>query len=128
MDAGMQGSLQLIAICNDNLGFLRAATRGVVVDDQTLALDVINELGPTGDYLSHEHTMQHYKEPYYSSLADKNPYSVWLKRGGSSMEERAAKMVDDILISHQPIPLPEEKQKKLNKIVQREQARIDSQE
>jgi trimethylamine--corrinoid protein Co-methyltransferase len=49
MDAGMQGSLQLIAIANDTLGFLRAATRGVVVDDETLALDVIEELGPTGN-------------------------------------------------------------------------------
>jgi trimethylamine--corrinoid protein Co-methyltransferase len=127
MDAGMQGSLQLITMCNDFLAFLRAATRGVPVNDETLALDVIDELGPTGDYLSHPHTMQHYKEPFYSQLADKNQYSVWQKRGGSTMEARAAKMVDDILAKHHPEPLPEHIQVELKQVVQLEQARIDSQ-
>jgi trimethylamine--corrinoid protein Co-methyltransferase len=127
MDAGLQGSLQLIAICNDILGFIRAATAGVVVNDETLALDVIEELGPTGTYLSHEHTLRHYKEPYYSKLADKNPFSVWEARGGLSMEARAAKQVDTILAKHKPQPLPEDVQQKLAAIVAREQRRIDAQ-
>jgi trimethylamine--corrinoid protein Co-methyltransferase len=65
MDSGMQGSLQLQVIANDTIGWLRAATAGVSVSDETLALDVIDELGPTGNYLTHEHTLRHYKEPYY---------------------------------------------------------------
>jgi trimethylamine--corrinoid protein Co-methyltransferase len=124
MDAGMQGSLQLIAIANDILGFLRAATAGVVVNDETLALDVIEELGPTGNYLGHEHTLRHFKEPYYSKLADKNPYSVWEKRGGASMEERAARQVDAILAEHRIEPLPDDVQKAIRHIVQREQERV----
>jgi trimethylamine--corrinoid protein Co-methyltransferase len=127
MDSGMQGSLQLIAICNDHLGFLRAATAGVPVNDETLALDIIDELGPTGNFLDHDHTMRHYKEPYYSKLADKSQHSIWLKRGGASMEGRAAKMVDDILAKHRPAPLSAEVQAGIKKIVEREQIRIDSQ-
>jgi trimethylamine--corrinoid protein Co-methyltransferase len=126
MDAGMQGSLQLMAICNDILGFLRAATAGVPVDDETLALDVIDELGSSGNYLDHEHTLRHYKEPYYSQLADKNPYSVWLKRGGTSMEERAVKMVDEILANHQPESLDDDIQAEIKKVTARQQAWIDS--
>jgi len=125
MDAGLQGSLQLIAICNEILGFLRAATAGVVVDDETLALDVIEELGPTGSYLGHAHTVRHFKEPFYSKLIDKNPYSVWQKRGSLTMEGRAARMVDDILGKHQPEPLSAEVQTALHAIVAREQAWID---
>ncbi|MDI6695500.1 MAG: trimethylamine methyltransferase family protein [Anaerolineales bacterium] len=123
MDAGLQGSLQVIAICNDILGFLRAATSGVVVNDETLALDVIEELGPTGNYLGHPHTLQHFKEPFYSKLMDKNPYSVWEKRGATSMEQRAARLVDQTLSKHQPEPLSEEVQKAIRKIVLREQER-----
>ncbi len=123
MDAGLQGSLQVIAICNDILGFLRAATSGVVVNDETLALDVIEELGPTGNYLSHPHTLQHFKEPFYSKLMDKNPYSVWEKRGATSMEQRAARLVDQTLSKHQPEPLSEEVQKAIREIVLREQER-----
>ena len=126
MDSGMQGSLQIIAIANDVLGFLRAATRGVEVNDETLALDVIEELGPTGSFLDHAHTMRHYREPFYSKLADKRQYSLWLEQGGTTMEARAAEMVDEILAAHRPEPLPTEVQKAIKKIVEREQARIDS--
>ena len=126
MDSGLQGSLQIIAIANDILGFLRAATRGVEVNDETLALDVIEELGPTGSFLDHDHTMRHYKEPFYSKLADKNQYSLWLEQGGKTMEARAAEMVDAILAEHQPEPLPEDVQQAIKKIVQREQTWIDS--
>ncbi len=126
MDSGLQGSLQIIAIANDILGFLRAATRGVEVNDETLALDVIEELGPTGSFLDHDHTMRHYKEPFYSRLADKNQYSLWLEQGGKTMETRAAEMVDAILAEHQPELLPADVQQAIKAIVQREQAWIDS--
>jgi len=118
MDSGLQGSLQLIAICDDILGFLRAATAGVPVSDETLALDVIDELGPTGNFLDHEHTLRHFKEPYYSKLADKNPFSVWEKRGASTMEARAAGAIDDLLANHKPEPLPDDIQADLKKLVQ----------
>jgi trimethylamine---corrinoid protein Co-methyltransferase len=124
MDSGLQGSLQNMVISNEILGFLRAATTGVVVNDETLALDVIEELGPTGNYLGHEHTLRHYKEPFYSKLIDKNPFSVWQKRGSTSMEERASKFVDDILSSHKVEPLPADVQKAIKEIVQREQTRV----
>ena len=126
MDAGLQGSLQMIVICNEILGFLRAATAGVPVNDETLALDVIEELGPTGNYLGHEHTLRHFKEPYYSKLIDKNPYSVWQKRGATTMEERAARQIEAILAKHQVESLSDETQKAIHAIVEREQAWINT--
>jgi trimethylamine--corrinoid protein Co-methyltransferase len=126
MDAGLQGSMQMMAICNEILGFLRATTKGVAVNEETLALDVIEELGPTGNYIGHEHTLRHFKEPFYSKLIDKNPYSVWQKRGSLTMEQRAAKMVDDLLARHNAEPLDEETQKAIHAIVERQQAWINS--
>jgi trimethylamine--corrinoid protein Co-methyltransferase len=125
MDSGLQGSLQLIATSNDLIGWIRAATAGVLVNEETLALDVIDELGPTGDYLTHEHTLRHFKEPYYSKLADKGTYSQWVDRGATTMERRAAQQVDEILSSHKPEPLPADVQRDIKKIVDREQAWID---
>ncbi len=126
MDAGLQGSLQLQAIANDSIGFIRAATRGVAVNDETLGLDVIEELGPTGNYLSHEHTLRHFKEPFYSKLADKGAYSQWMERGATTMEQRAARQVDKILADHKPECLPPDVQRELARIVEREQARVGS--
>jgi trimethylamine--corrinoid protein Co-methyltransferase len=125
MDSGLQGSLQLTVICNDLIGWLRAATGGVVVDDETLALDVIDELGPSGDYLSHDHTLRHYKEPFYSRLADKGTHSQWVDRGATTMEHRAAQQVDEILQSHKAEPLPADIKRDIKKIVRRERERVN---
>jgi trimethylamine--corrinoid protein Co-methyltransferase len=126
MDSGMQGSLQLQVIANDTIGWLRAATAGVVVDEETLALGIIDELGPAGDYLSHEHTLRHFREPFYSELADKGTYSQWLEQGATTMEERAAKLVDKILQRHEPELLPTDIQQDIRAIVEREQGWVDS--
>jgi len=126
MDSGLQASLQLMTVCDDFIGFLRAATAGVVVSDETLALDVIEELGPTGDYLSHDHTLAHYREPYYSNLAEKGVYAQWQNKGGTTMEARAAQVVDKILETHQPAPLPDEVQQALKAVVARQQNWSDS--
>lgn len=127
MDAGLQGSLQLLVMANETIGFLRAATRGVVVDDETLALDAIDEVGPTGSFLQHPHTLRHYKEPFYSKLFDKGPYSFWEKNGRRTLEDKAAQEVDRILENHTVSPLPEDVQEKIKAIVQLEQAWIDGQ-
>jgi trimethylamine--corrinoid protein Co-methyltransferase len=118
MDSGLQASLQLMAICADFIGFLEAATAGVTVSDETLALDVIEELGPTGDYLGHDHTMRHFREPYYSKLADKGVYAQWVQKGSTTMEERAAKVVDKILAEHEPEPLSPDVQRDIKRIVE----------
>lgn len=125
MDAGLQGSLPLIAICDDLIGWLRAATAPVSVDAEALALEVVEELGPEGNYLAHDHTFQHFRQAYYSRLADKRPYSQWAERGATTMEERAAEQVEEILAQHQPEPLPANVQQQLKAIVEREQARVD---
>jgi len=125
MDAGLQGSLQLQVMANETIGFLRAATRGVVVDGETLALDAIDDVGPTGSFLQHPHTMRHYKAPFYSKLFDKGPYSLWEKNGCLTLEDKAAKAVDRILETHSSEPLSEATQKKITDIVQREQKWID---
>lgn len=82
MDSGLQGSLQLLVMANEFIGFLRAATRGVPVDGKRLALDMVAELGPTGDYLQHPHTMSHVREPFYSDLMHKGVFAQWEKQAG----------------------------------------------
>ena len=120
MDSGLQGSLQLLVMANEFIGFLRAATRGVTVDEETLALDMVEELGPTGDYLQHPHTMRHIREPFYSDLMHKGVYAQWEKQGQKSMEQLAAEKVDQILATHESEPLAEDVQKAISEIVARE--------
>jgi trimethylamine--corrinoid protein Co-methyltransferase len=70
--------------------------------------------------------MKHFKEPFYSKLAEKGTYSQWMDKGGTTMEQRAAGMVDKILATHKPEPLPADIQAGIQKIVEREQAWINN--
>ncbi|MGQ9517960.1 MAG: trimethylamine methyltransferase family protein [Anaerolineae bacterium] len=125
MDSGLMGSLQIMVMANDWLGFLRAATAGVPVNDETLALDVIDELGPTGNYLNHAHTLRHFREPFYGKLLEKGDFASWEAKGRPTMEGRAAQEIDRILGSHTPEPLPADIQRDIHKIVEREQEWIN---
>ncbi len=120
MDSGLQGSLQLLVMANEFIGFLRASTRGVPVDEEALALDVVEELGPTGDYLQHPHTMRHVRDPFYSDLMHKGVYAQWEKQGQKTMEQLAAEKVDRFLDSHTVAPLAEDVQQAISDIVARE--------
>ena len=127
MDSGLQGSLQLMTIANDVIGFLRAATAGVPVNNETLALDMIDELGPAGNYLEHAHTLRHFREPFHGRLIEKGDHASWAQRGALSMEARAAGEIDRILSSHTPAPLPADVRRDIRKIVEREQERDNAQ-
>jgi trimethylamine--corrinoid protein Co-methyltransferase len=126
MDSGLQGSLQLLVMANEFIGFLRASTRGVPVDEEALALDVVEELGPTGDYLQHPHTMRHVRDPFYSDLMHKGVYAQWEKQGQKTMEQLAAEKVDRFLDSHTVAPLAEDVQQAISDIVARELEWISS--
>jgi trimethylamine--corrinoid protein Co-methyltransferase len=126
-DAGMQGSLALMAICNDIIGWIRAATCSVTINEESLdrALEVIAEVGPGGTHLDHEYTLKHFREAFYPQLLDRNIHSKWADLGAATVAERASAWVDELLETHEPDPPPEEVQAELARILRREQARIE---
>jgi trimethylamine--corrinoid protein Co-methyltransferase len=77
---------------------------GIAVSDETLALDVIREVGPAGNYLTHKHTRTHMRELWRPTLMDRRPYGAWEeKRDGA--REWARDKARDILKKHRPDPL-----------------------
>lgn len=124
MDSGLQGSLPLMAICNDWIQWIRHATAGVDVTHEGLALDVVHELGPSGDYLSHPHTLAHCRDGCYPRLVDMFTYSRWAETGRMDMTERATKLVDRILEEHQVESLSPDIQRDVHAMVEREAHRV----
>ena len=62
--------------------------RGIVVDEETLALDLIDRIGPGGHYLEEAHTMHHFRDVWYSDLFDRTTYDEWIKQGSIHLTER----------------------------------------
>jgi len=105
---GMTASLEAIALCDDGIGMVRRLLRGVEVNDATLALDVIEEVGPGGNYLAEEHTVAHFRDAISSpELLNRMNYDNWLQAGGMSFGDAARRKVLDILEHHKAAALPE---------------------
>jgi trimethylamine--corrinoid protein Co-methyltransferase len=105
LESGLSGSLAQLAICDEIVAWLRPLLAPVVIDDETLALDLIDEVGPDGSFLETDHTIEHYRERWYPDLIERFTYQGWQARGGRTLAERAAARVDSILESHAPRPL-----------------------
>ena len=110
--AGMLEDMSTIAyeqfvIDNELLGMAMHAVRGIEVNDDTLALDVINQVGPGGHYLMEEHTMRYMRtELYYpSAVFDRQGREMWEETGGTDAWTRAKEIARHILAEHQPEPL-----------------------
>lgn len=90
---------------------------GVEIKEETMGLDVIHQVGPGGEYLTHEHTFQHLKEQSQPQLFDRRSRDAWLNNGGKDLTERAYEQAVHIINNHKPIPLKNGLIEKLDEII-----------
>jgi len=83
---------------------VRKMMEGIVVDDETLALDVIDAVGPGGNFLKQKHTRQHMRELWVPQFMDRRSYEAWDEQGDGAPEWARAK-AQQILATHLPEPL-----------------------
>ncbi|MCA2001307.1 MAG: trimethylamine methyltransferase family protein [Chloroflexi bacterium] len=117
LEGGMTNSIEQIVICDELISYTKQFMKGLEINDETLALDLIHEVGPDGNYLSSDHTLQNYKKDWYPKLFDRRNYDDWKARGGKSLRQRAQEKALKILDTHKPEPLPADVQKQLDDIV-----------
>lgn len=86
---------------------IQIALGGVVVNDETLAMDVIHEVGPGGTYITHEHNLRTMRSQSYATLFDRRSRGDWMEATqGKSIRDRAYAKAIEILENHVPYPLP----------------------
>jgi len=114
---GSIGSMEMAVVCNEIVGMISRIVRGVKVDEETLAVDVIKNVGPGGHYMSQKHTLDHVREMYTPSLFDRESEVTWMKAGSKDVREMARMKAQKILKEHSPTPLPKDVQLRLKEIV-----------
>ena len=124
LESGLTGSLAQLAICDEILSWLQHFTRGVDVSDEALALDLIDEVGPDGNFLESEHTYAHFRERWYPRLFERDNYEGWVAAGGKTLVERAAERVESILSEYAPEPLPDDVAGQVRAIRQRAEEQL----
>ncbi|MCK5120267.1 MAG: trimethylamine methyltransferase family protein, partial [Candidatus Latescibacteria bacterium] len=98
MEAQLSLSLTQAVLDDEMLTMVHRFLNGFRADAEHLALDVIREVGFSGDFLSHDHTLDHYREELSTSdLANRNRRGSWEREGGRTIEQRAEEKVKKLL-------------------------------
>ncbi len=112
-------SLEKLVIDNEICGMALRLNRGMDLNEDTLALDLICRLGPGGNYMSEEHTFRWFKkEPYIPSpIIDRKDRNNWVEEGSRGSFARAQTRVQQILEEHQPPALDAAREGQLDRVV-----------
>jgi trimethylamine--corrinoid protein Co-methyltransferase len=85
---------------------IRKTMQGIVVDDETLALDTIAAVGPGGNFLTQKHTLKHMHDLFLPQFMDRRPFNEWEAKHDDARDWALAK-ARTTLETHQPDPLDE---------------------
>jgi trimethylamine--corrinoid protein Co-methyltransferase len=113
IDHGSLVSPAFMVLVNEVLYMVKQFMVGIPVREETLALELIDRVGPGGHYLNEDHTMEHFREVWYSKLFDRTIYDVWHKQGAKRFEDRLRKKTLEVM-DHKPVALPPEIIKELD--------------
>ena len=114
-------SLEKLVIDDAICGMAQRLRRGVVIDDDTLALEAIKKAGPGGQFLGLKHTLNWaLKEQFIpSAVVDRQGPDVWKAKGSKDSAANAAEIVQKLLREHKPEPLPVEIERRLDAAAER---------
>lgn len=119
IESGLTFSHTQLVIDNDIFKMIRRVLQGIPVDDESLALDVIHQVGAGGDFLMQEHTIKYMRNLHSNPmLIDRRNREGWIEKGGKDMAETANDIACDILKNHKPDPLSPEAVSALRSIVE----------
>jgi len=105
LDTDMVVDYADLVFCNESMASIRHALRDLDVNESTLALDVIDEIGPAGNFLGHKHTFKNFrKELLHSDLFDHNNWERWEQNGSKDIHDIALEKVRLLMEKeHEPL-------------------------
>ena len=115
MDHGSLVSPEFMVLTHDIVDSVHHFMKGIPVTHETLAVDIIDKVGPGGHYLTEKHTMDHFRQIKYSELFDRSVYDKWEKTGAEKFEARLQALTLKKM-EHKPRQLPKEIIKELDKM------------
>jgi trimethylamine--corrinoid protein Co-methyltransferase len=116
--SGLYGSPEMLLICDEIVHMLKRFLGGIQVTEETLALDVIQEVGAGGNYLTHDHTAQWFrKELFFPVLFRRQSIDSWVESGARPIIDLAHERLEQILAKTGPSPLPDGADAELTRIL-----------
>ena len=118
LEMGITFDLAQLVLDHEIAAMVLHSLDGIVVNDETLSVNVIREMGIGKDYMSHESTFKHMKSQSQAHIIDRRMREDWETAGSTDAYKRAHDRMIEILETHEPPPLPENVLKTVHSIVE----------
>lgn len=113
-------SYEKLMIDDEIIGMIRRIGRGIEVNEETLAYDIIKDVGPQGAYISHEHTFMNFREEFFMpSLSDRDNPTNWKNNGAPDTQQRANARWKKLLSEYEEPKLPADIDKDLRSYIEK---------
>ena len=115
--AGRCFSAQELVLDSELFSWNAAIAAGIQVDDETVALEAIKQVGIGGNFLSQRHTRRHMRDVWRPRLLDRSMWDAWVAGGREGAAEKAAALAQQLLAGHTPAPLGDEARGAMARVV-----------
>ncbi len=119
LEGGLTNSLEMIVMADEMIAWVKKFMQDVRVDEESLALEVIDQIGLDNDFLAADHTHDHFREDWYPDLLDRQNHENWSAGGARTFRMRARDKTIHILDYHVPEPLDPKLVKHLDDVIER---------
>jgi len=122
---GSVGSPAMIVMCSEIISYVKRLTRGFELSDDRIGMEMIRRVGPGGNFLAEEHTLQFYREEHWQpKFSNRESPEVWQMKGGKNYGEIVTEETREILRTHKPEPLSDSVLRRLSQIAARAEAEL----
>ena len=98
LDSAKAISYEQYVIDDEIIGMVQHILKGITVNKETLAFDVIDSVGPGGNFVTEDHTIEHMMDEfYYPYLSVRSNFDIWEEQGKQDMLSRSKDRVEEIL-------------------------------
>jgi len=124
LESGLLGSYDMLVMSNEVIGMAKHILGGISVTPETLAVDIIEQVGPGGQFLTQPHTREHFRsQTWFPELMDRQMRRAWESSGSGTLGDRVRAKVKNILENHEPMAIAAEVNARLLDIVAEADAR-----
>ncbi len=116
-DGGRAFSPVGLLLDTEAFDLVRPIPLGIAVDEETLAVEVIEKVGPGGHFLGEPHTLRHMRETWTSRFMDRDTWEAWEGKGRPEPPDHARERALALLAEHRPSPLPEAVRARIEEVI-----------
>jgi trimethylamine--corrinoid protein Co-methyltransferase len=118
LESGLTNSPEMMVLTNEIISMTRRFAAGVRLDDESLSVDVIHEVGPGGEFMSHPQTLAQWRQLWLPQVFDRQRLEPWQERGGQAVNARLRDVTISLMEEHEVDSLPDAVDQEIEAILQ----------